>query len=313
MKEKLDALKYKLKSPFLDIGRPEESILLIGMGRSGTTWAADIINHDKSYRILFEPFFPSLVNEAKDFAYIQYMNPADNRAALAAGAQKILAGKTRSQWVDRDNKGILYRRRIIKDIRSNLMAGWLKKLAPRLPVIQLIRHPLQVACSWRKLGWGEEALGERSDFDIIMSQHRLLEDFPIIKKIVQKINPDNFLDNVIFLWGVMHLVPLDQFPTDKVYRLFYEHLLINPEAECKKLFYYLHKEYSWDNVKETVNRKSSTNFQNRNLSQDKNLLLHGWKKELTGAEIERADEILSMFGLEGVYDADGLPAGKEYS
>ncbi len=308
MQKELATLKYSLRSPFLDIGKAEDSLLLIGMGRSGTTWAANIINHDKSYRILFEPFFPSLVKEAKDFEYIQYMPSDDNNPTLTSGAEMILAGKPRSQWVDRDNNGLLYRRRLIKDIRCNLMAGWLKKIFPHLPIVLLIRHPLQVAASWRRLGWGTEALGQRSDLQIITSQHRLLKDFPQIKTIANQIDPKSFLDNVIFLWGVFHLVPFQQLQRNKIYYLFYEHLLTQPEKECRKLFNYLRKPFSWEQVKKAVVRESSTNFHKRNLSQEQHLLLNGWKKEFSGKEIRRANEILTMFELDTIYDTDGYPS-----
>ena len=307
---KLAALKYAITSPFLDIGRAKDSILLIGMGRSGTTWIANIINHDKSYRILFEPFFPSLVQEAEGFEYIQYMHPLENNPALAKKAKAILSGKPRSLWVDRDNSGMLYRRRIIKDIRCNLLAGWLKIIAPHLPIVLLIRHPLQVAASWRKLGWGVEALGEQSDFEIITSQHRLLKDFPELQAIAKQIDPNKFLDNVIFLWGIFHIVPLRQLQQNEMYCLFYEHLLTQPIKECEKLFDYLHKPFSWEQVKKSVTHESSTNFQKRNLSQDKHLLLNGWKKEFSNEDIHRAGGILSMFGLDTIYDVNGCPSTK---
>jgi len=308
MQMQLDALKYALRSPFLDRGKPDDAILLIGMGRSGTTWAADIINYDRSCRVLFEPFFPALVPEARGFKYIQYMRPTDDDPILAAAAARILAGRTRSRWVDKENKSILYRRRIIKDIRCNLMAGWLQAVAPRVPIVLVIRHPLQVAASWRKLEWGREALGQRSDFAIITSQHRLLEDFPVIGTIAGQINPDDFIDNVMFLWGVFHLVPFRHLRHNEYYRLFYEHLLTRPEDECAKLFTYLGKPYDWDQVRETLGRESTTNFRNRDLAQDKNSLLDGWKKEFSETEIARAHEILALFGLDGMYGADGMPA-----
>ncbi|MCP3929790.1 MAG: sulfotransferase [Bacteroidetes bacterium] len=301
MLKTLSNLKYTLTSPFLDIGKLENSILLIGMGRSGTTWAANIINHDHSYRVLFEPLFPALVREAKDFEYIQYIPVYDSNPRLRKKAASILAGKPRNRWVDRDNSGLLYRRRIIKDIRCNLMAGWLKKMFPHLPIVLLIRHPLQVAASWRKLGWGKEALGQRSDFDIITSQHRLIQDFPLLQSIVEQIDPNNFLDNVIFLWGVYHLIPFQQLHPDEVYYLYYEKLLTQPENECKKLFKYLNKPFSWKLVQNTLIHESSTNFQKRDFSKEHDQLLNGWKNIFSEGEIQRAKEILTMFGLDSIF------------
>ncbi len=307
MQKKIEALRYRLKAPFLDIGRPDDSILLTGMGRSGTTWAANIINHDRQHRVLFEPFFPSLVKEATRFKYIQYMNPDDSSPGKTRDALKILNGRVRSQWVDKENSGLLYHSRIIKDIRTNLMAAWLKSIAPQLPVILMIRHPLQVAESWRTLGWGTQALGEKTDLEIIMSQKPLLDDYPELTEIQKKIDPDNYLDMVVFLWGVYHYVPLRQFQRQNFFLLFYEQLLLEPEQTCKKLFTFINKPFTWTRVQQAFARESSTNFQNRDMRDDRERLLDGWKSHWTGQEIERATDLLKMFDLHTLYSKEGLP------
>lgn len=307
MREHLSSLSYWLKSPFLDFGGAEETTLLIGMGRSGTTWVANIINHDKSYRVLFEPFLPAKVSAAKPFKYIQYMRSDDQNIQLTDRAKKIFAGKIRSRWVDQDNKHLFYRRRIIKDIRCNLMAAWLRRAAHCKNVVVLIRHPLQVALSWRKLGWGREAMGEKSDFDIITSQARLLKDFPIIKNVAAQIDGNNLLERLIFQWGVFCLVPFSQLRGDEAYCLFYENLLIKPEEECGRLFNYLQRPYSWEQVKDSVKAESSTNFLCRSPVRDQSLLVEGWKSEFSAEEIQRTNEILSMFGLNRIYNDQGLP------
>lgn len=189
----LRTISYNLKSPFLDIGKPDDAIIVAGMGRSGTTWAADIINYDDSYRILFEPFLPNMVKEAEGFGYKQYLAPGSDNPVLATKAKKILAGKPRNRWVDRGNNRLFYRRRIIKDIRINLMLAWLKKTTPATPVVLTIRHPLQVLSSWAKLGWRKEAFGERSNLEILASQKNLLDDFPIIHDVLKCIDPQDFV------------------------------------------------------------------------------------------------------------------------
>lgn len=278
------------------------------MGRSGTTWVANIINYDRSYRVLFEPFFPAKVSAASGFEYIQYMRTDDHNPQLTDATRKIFAGKIRNRWVDQDNRKIFYQRRMIKDIRCNLMAAWVRDAVPCKKVVVLIRHPLQVALSWRKLGWGQEAIGEKSDFEIIMSQQRLLEDFPIIKTIAEQIDCNHLLERLIFQWGVFYLVPISQFRRKEACFLFYENLLTDPERECDKLFRYLDQTYSWPQVKKVISQESSTNFLNRSVARDYNRLFCGWQSEFSESEIDRANEILSMFGFAEVYDDRGLPS-----
>lgn len=56
------------RNPFIDTGRIEDAVILAGMGRSGTTWGADVLNYDKSCRVMFEPFYPAAVHEARVLA-----------------------------------------------------------------------------------------------------------------------------------------------------------------------------------------------------------------------------------------------------
>jgi hypothetical protein len=65
--------------------------------------------------------------------------------------------------VDVENTGFVFRRRIIKEIRSNLMLRWLAGISPCTPVVLLVRHPLAVAASWLQLGWGGRGSDARTN------------------------------------------------------------------------------------------------------------------------------------------------------
>jgi hypothetical protein len=312
LRSALKRIDSKVRSQFLDLGGPDDVIIVAGMGRSGTTWGADIINYDHSYRVLFEPFFPAEVKEAAPFEYMQYLALDAENPTLAKQAKKILAGKVRGQWVDRDNDGMFYRRRIMKDIRCNLMLGWLRKVANDAPVVLMIRHPLQVVSSWAKLGWGKEAQGERSDFEIITSQKPLLNDFPVIAEVMKQIDQNDFFEKTVFEWGVYHLVPATQLKKGEAYALFYENLLIDQESEATRVFAYLNKPVADQNaLSQAMKSSSSTNFLGRDFSQGRAQVLDGWKSSFTSEQIRRAGEILAALGMDGLYDENGYPTGAE--
>ncbi|PLX79216.1 MAG: hypothetical protein C0616_11865 [Desulfuromonas sp.] len=293
--------------PF-DLGESDISLILVGMGRSGTTWAGNIINYDNDYRVLFEPFLPAKVNEAKGFKYIQYLNPDCINMTLANHASIILAGKIQNDWVDRGNSRFFYRHRMLKDIRCNLMIGWLKKVANNPPVVFMIRHPLQVVSSWKKLGWGKEVAGNNSDFDIIMSQESLLRDFPIISEIVKEINREDFVQNIVFQWCIHHLIPSIHLRRQEDYALYYENLITDPDQEVDKLFRYLEKPFNNKKVKKILGNASSTNFQQRDFR--KSNTVNSWKDEFSDSQVERTNEILAAFGLDNIYDTNGFPTGE---
>ena len=65
----------------------------MGDGRSGTTWVADIINHDKRYREMFEPFHPNRVTDMDFILTHQYMRKDENNGKLELLAKDIFVGK----------------------------------------------------------------------------------------------------------------------------------------------------------------------------------------------------------------------------
>jgi len=297
--------------PSFDTGGSGNSVILAGMGRSGTTWAGDIINYDHSYRVLFEPFFPKMTSEAKGFEYIQYLKPNDNNPDLIRQAKRILQGKVKNDWIDRDNHQLRYHHRIIKDIRINLMLGWLKKTADNPAIVLMVRHPLQVTRSWARLGWGKETAGVRSDLDIILSQKSLLNDFPVIGDTLKQIDQQNFLDRTIFQWCIYHTVPSTQLGSDDVYQLHYENLLTNFDHETSALFHYLDRPLDSERLNKTRAQSSSTNFLERDLSKHTQLLLNSWNSDFSTKQVKRAHYILSAFGLDEVYNEKGHPTGKQ--
>lgn len=284
--------------PALDLGDSDISLILAGMGRSGTTWVGNIINYNNKYRVLFEPFWSGKVKEAEGFDYPLYLSPDCNNMIYAHQAKIILAGKVRNNWIDRDNKRLFYRHRMLKDIRCNLMIGWLRNVANNPPIVLTVRHPLQVAFSWLKLGWGK-------NFDIILSQKSLLEDFPVISHAKEKIDQHDFFEKIVFLWCVFHLTPSEHLKKSDACTIYYENLITEPGREIAKLFQYLNHPVDMKKIKNILGTNSSTNFLRRDLGKDNTL--NGWKEEFSKKQIDRANYILAMFGMENIYDSKGLP------
>ncbi|MDP8949818.1 MAG: hypothetical protein M3N00_06185, partial [Actinomycetota bacterium] len=109
------------------------SVFLAGSGRSGTTWISDVINYRNGYRFVFEPFHPGKVRVCKNFGRKQYLRPDDRREEYLGAAREVLTGRIRSPWTDRFNRKFVARRRLIKDIRANLLLGWMRENFPGMP------------------------------------------------------------------------------------------------------------------------------------------------------------------------------------
>lgn len=286
-----------------------KSVILAGIGRSGTTWVGDIINHKNNYRVLFEPFHPKMVKEAKDFKYIQYLHPNTKIKKLQRQANKILTGNIEeNEWINRNNEfSDEYNSILIKEIRCNLMLGWLQKISSFSPIVLVIRHPLQVLSSWKKLNWIDDQWVNIEYLDDILSNKILLEDFPVITATLNQIDPTDYVQNFVFRWGVFNLVPLTHLKLNNAYILFYENLVTNYKNEVISLFDYLQESFGFSDLEKLINTSSSTNFNHRNFTQDRIKLIDSWKDEFSTENINKTEEILDSFGLKALYDSVGQP------
>jgi hypothetical protein len=241
------------------------AVFIAGMGRSGTTWVANILNYDQGYRDVFEPFLPAEVPQAQVFWYHEYRRPTDSAPAKESAARRILSGRIRCPWTDKHNHRRVSQRRIIKDIRCNLMLAWLRQVRPRMPIILVVRHPLGVIRSWSKLGWGT-ALGGGTDVDYILSQERLLDDFPKIEELSKAIDRSDTFESTAFLWCVLHMVPLAQLQDSRALVVRYEDLLSDPSLWIAKIFQHVGRPYDQRRVTRVMRLASGTNFLGRQVA-----------------------------------------------
>jgi Sulfotransferase family len=283
---------------------PDKAVLLASSGRAGSTWVAQVINYRNDYRLMFEPFREDLVPEAAAFRLNQYIRPGDSRPELYEAAKTIFAGRVRHDWIDVYNRRLFCSRRLVKDIRVNLFLKWIRVKFPRIPVIFLMRHPCAVAKSRMDLGW-LMSLEKR-----FLSQPELVEDLlapfePVLR------NAHNEWDRQIMAWCVENYVPLVQCGTRDIHVVFYENFCLDPAQELSKLGAFLGTPFD-SRVNRILVRPSYT-VRTGQLGQGFSSVVKGdnlidaWRSQVSRQELERAVEILTMFGLDTFYGAGSTP------
>ena len=289
---------------YVDIGDHCTTVFLAGVGRSGTTWLSQIINYDNRFRYMFEPFNNRLVNACKGFRDRQYLRPEDQDRRFLDVAQAVLAGRIRDLWVDAHNRKLIARHRFVKEIRVNLLLGWLHTHFPAMSFVLLLRHPCAVASSKIKMGWG-------THLDEFLSQPELMEDHLAPFEDLLRTARDDF-ERHILLWCVETYVPLRQFRKNEIHVVFYETLCMQSEIEVRRLFAFLNLRVDV-RVAATIKRPSAAS---RPLSAIKTgqSLTEGWRSHITNKQIDWAVSILRRFRLDRIY-AEGPspdPAGITY-
>lgn len=292
----------RLVSPlYLDLGGDHrDAVFVAGSGRSGTSWLSEVINHDRDYRYVFEPFNPYEVPLARPFGYRRYIRPGESRPELWERARGIVSGGVRGPWTDRFHRRFVARKRLIKDIRANLFLGWLAESFPQMPVIFILRHPCAVALSKTRLGW-------KSRLEEFLEQPGLVRDFlaPVAGEMR---SASTEFERHLFAWCVESLVPLTQLGQlgpDRAHLVLYENLCESPEAELRGLSDYLGPGPR-DVPLEALRMPSA-------LSRPGSAVLAGrdpvrsWREELDDDQVLRAIEILGYFGLDRIYGASPMP------
>lgn len=219
---------------YLDLGGGvEDTTLVVGTGRSGSTWVAEIINYRNEYRMVFEPFRSDRVRKARSIRRGNYIDPRDQDHPLAKTIDDLLEGRVRSFWTDRQNRKRLATRRIVKAVRLTNLLPWIRARHPALRIAYVVRDPLAVARSWLELGWGD-------DLDDLISQEQLLERLPgtgeVIREVVGNGSP---FERHILRWCLENAIPMQQSAELDIHLVAYEQLKASPEHEVACLFAYL--------------------------------------------------------------------------
>lgn len=271
-------------------------ILLVGSGRSGTTWLAEVIDHDRRHRLLFEPLHGRKVAEVAHFVFhSQYLPAACRDPRFVDPLRAILRGDVHHPWVNR-RRGPPGARLLIKTIRTHLMLGWLQAHAPAAPLVFLLRHPCAVAASRVQLGWGthlEEMLGQP---DLVA---RYLA--PVEARLRGLTDP--FLQHVA-TWAIENAVALEQL-RQPVHVVHYEHLCADFGDELARLFAFIGRPAPGSTA--ALRDRPSQLVAEHSAVVTGGDRVTAWRDRCTPEQIERAVEVLTWFDLDRVYTADSLP------
>ena len=286
--------------PIIDLGKLSDAVFLAGTGRSGTGWVANIINYDNRYRYLYEPFSPRVIDTVAAFTWGLYIRPDDRSPKYIGPARMLLEGKVgHYPKLDRANKRVFARKRLLKETRGNLWLKWLHVNFPEVKIVLLMRHPCAAVNS--RIKRGNLVL-----FDQFLQQPALMEDHlaPFKSDIIAAKDADEFSKR-IYMWCVNHFVPLRQFAAGEIHLGFYENFAENPREEIRKLFAFLGERYD-ESIFEAVKRPSEVTRPDAAILTGKSIVGH-WREEVGPELTRRSIDILRRFGLDALYDKGPMP------
>jgi hypothetical protein len=273
--------------------------MVVGSGRSGTTWIAEVIDSQVPCRLMFEPFNPHRVPECSRFEYFQYMRPGEENADLLAFCRALVRGDLRGRWIDGKLARLRPRLRLIKDIRPTPMLRWLIDRFADLPVVYVLRHPCAVVASRLRLDWETDA-----DIERFLRQPTLVADHlgPFLPAIERARTPE---EKHAVVWCLSNLVPLRQCAGSRWLLLYYEELQQQPETEIPKIFEALDAEFD-RSVFTALRRPSRTTRAGPRQASGAD----AWRRMLTPAQADNVLAVVDAFGLGHIYGESVMPLAR---
>jgi hypothetical protein len=303
-------------------------------GRTGGTWVSQLINFDRSYRLMFEPasreylmVSPELLPMLRDNR-LQYVRPTSTNPDLIRRAEEVITGRYRQGLTDQYNytPRIVFKKRLIKETKSNLYAKWLSERFPGMPIVLLLRHPISAIMS-RQAEYFDLPPDQRATTDdvekrtraylqLTLGQPELVHDFlepfrPAIE------GAKGVFAQRMIVWCIQNYVPLHQFAPGEIHLAFYEDFCIDPVKQLRRLREFLGTELRQDEVdririrsrkpSSTLHRTAIHGYREPSEIEGYEQIAK-WTKRVLPDEQREAAELLRTFGLDGVYSAtDPLP------
>jgi len=287
------------------------TILLSGSPRSGTTWLMEILGALPNYTYLFEPLNPIRFSSESfkvGFRSRPYFQSDIEWPVGEEYLRKIFTGRTgglppllKSEMF---TNRLLADKLIVKSINLNRLLPWIAKRFQLRKIILIIRHPCAVVASQLKTGlcaYIPKSLPYKDTFptleNILEEAHEIKDLDNELYKSLKKIEKQEEL--LAAAWCLDNYVPLSFPKTYPWTTVIYEDLVKNGEKEITHIF----REIGEKNIPRSAIRRLNTPsvatvWGERNLCKNPNEQLSKWKNFLSEKQIQRVFKIVSDFGLD---------------
>jgi len=296
---------------YLDLNHdPDRAILVVGSGRSGTTWLAELLSRQLRARLVFEPFHPHW-SPARDRLRL-FVAPEESDAGFRQAAAEILAGRLRSGRLEQAPPIRFPRSRIVKDIHVMNALPWFRRQFPRLPLVLIIRHPLAVALSRVRSGAQDGTFAGLAPYLGTAKGQAEAGASPVARWLptYNRFRADREpLVQCVAEWCIENTYPAAVADAYGIKLCFYEDLVLDPHGVLADLT----AELGVTGGGHTADpaRPSSTDWFARAASARtgaaRERLLVEWQEQVAPATTARCLAVLDEFGLTHLYDDGAIP------
>jgi len=269
-------------------------ILILGHGRSGTSWVGDIFAAARRALYYFEPCSPDISGKGDFDMWFRYLRCGARDELFEQALDAAFRGLpfpgqrwNRARW----HRLLPGYRIVVKEVAAFMAAEWLHaRYKPEMLII--IRHPCAVVLS--ELGQGtppEDSMRE------MLGQPELFEDHlnPYRSMMEKASTPFEILGA---MWGARHRVLANNLSRHAEWQVvFYKDLCANPVAEFQRLF--RHFGLLWTKAMEQYVIERSTGHTSGLYSVRRNSVqqIDKWKQSMTSADVNAVRHYVEPFDL----------------
>jgi hypothetical protein len=305
-------LEHLRRELFLERGHdPSRAALVLGSGRSGTTWLAEALARQHRSRLVFEPFHPQLGAMGEDARL--FLDPAERPPAFERAARRVLSGRARGPYIDHLRTARLPRGRVVKDVHASNLLAWFRANHPAVPVVYVVRHP--VAASLSRLR--SDVFYGLGDYLETRSGREDAERSPVAGWLPRydawREHPEPLV-RLVAEWCIENAYPLERRADSGVALTFYERAVQDPTSELARLGELCAGALGPAGAAPELGqlrRPSAMDWRGTaagaSASDDWARHLGRWADEVAPALVEQCLRVLSEFDLDWLYGEDPLP------
>lgn len=291
----------------------EDTIVIAGAPRSGTTWLLELLRTLPEYKALNEPLFlhNSPGARAAGFAWRTHITPGERNEGARRFFERSLSGRiahrplwhyTASSTIRCAAEHIRKRKLIVKFCRAGRLLHWMTQEFNLRGVVLIIRHPCAVIASQLAHGgWNDESFSSPSDGHSFQVPKELQDKFgSVLASIKTK------LDEMVAIWCLDYYIPLIHYaPQGYPWVLVpYERLVTRRTEEVSRILNSLGATAT-ESISEQLNEASKSASESLEVRSPQQQL-EKWKTQLSDAEIDRVLELVAAFEID-FYSRDTEP------
>jgi hypothetical protein len=287
----------------------DDTILIFGTPRGGTTWFMELLENLADYRPIFEPlnmyWFPQV--KKIGIGYRPYFPIENKQHEFREYLFKVFTGQINGlnpkyQLNPKSLHCRLFGKKIIvKFIRGNRLLPWIANNFQVRKIFHIIRHPCATIASQIESGIKGYYLPKESAVtkEMFLKEVLMVPFLRKDKKLIGKIKELKTEEEILAaIWSIDNYIPFIYPKPYPWHIVIYEKLLTDGEKELKNIFNTIGTDLPRKALK-NLRKTSKTSINKSKLSDiDPQRQLSKWKKKLSNNQINKILKVINLFGFD---------------